>query len=100
MVETRSEIDSLPMTTSTRLLARKRFLPLMVTQFFNAFNDNLYKTAVVLFVVYEIYSDEKQETLFSGIASLLFILPFVLFSALAGQLADTHDKAAIIRKAA
>ncbi|MFL0356935.1 MFS transporter [Erythrobacter sp. GH1-10] len=86
------------MTTSTRLLARKRFLPLMVTQFFNAFNDNLYKTAVVLFVVYEIYSDEKQETLFSGIASLLFILPFVLFSALAGQLADTHDKAAIIRK--
>ncbi|TRD10430.1 MFS transporter [Erythrobacter insulae] len=86
------------MTTSTRLLTRKRFMPLMVTQFFNAFNDNLYKTALVLFVVYSVYNDEKQEAFFSGIASLLFILPFVLFSALAGQLADTHDKAAIIRR--
>ena len=86
------------MTTSTRLLARKRFLPLMVTQFFNAFNDNLYKTAAVLFVVYVVYNDVQQEAFFSGIASVLFILPFVLFSALAGQLADTHDKAAIIRR--
>ncbi|MCK0128676.1 MFS transporter [Erythrobacter sp. F6033] len=85
------------MTTSTRLLTRKRFMPLMVTQFFNAFNDNLYKTALVLFVVYSVYNDEKQEAFFSGVASLLFILPFVLFSALAGQLADTRDKAAIIR---
>ncbi|MBV7259692.1 MFS transporter [Erythrobacter crassostreae] len=85
------------MTTSTRLLTRKRFMPLMVTQFFNAFNDNLYKTALVLFVVYSVYSDEKQEAFFSGVASLLFITPFVLFSALAGQLADTRDKAAIIR---
>ncbi|WP_152434290.1 MFS transporter [Erythrobacter sp. THAF29] len=85
------------MTTSTRLMARKRFLPLMATQFFNAFNDNLYKTAVVLFVVYSVYNSEQHEAFFSGLASLLFILPFVLFSALAGQLADTHDKAAIIR---
>ena len=72
-------------------------MPLMVTQFFNAFNDNLYKTALVLFVVYSVYSDERQEAFFSGLASLLFITPFVLFSALAGQLADTRDKAAIIR---
>jgi len=85
------------MTTSTRLLHRKRFLPLMITQFFNAFNDNLYKTAVVLFVVYSVYNDERQETLFSGLASVLFIVPFVLLSALAGQLADTRDKARIIR---
>ena len=76
---------------------QKRFLPLMVTQFFNAFNDNLYKTALVLFVVYSVYNDEKQEALFSGVSSVLFIAPFVLFSALAGQLADTRDKAAIIR---
>ena len=85
------------MTTSLHLMRRKRFLPLMVTQFFNAFNDNLYKTAVVLFVVYQVYNDEQQETMFSGIASVLFIAPFVLFSALAGQLADTRDKARIIR---
>ncbi|MDJ0641707.1 MAG: MFS transporter [Erythrobacter sp.] len=85
------------MTTSTHLMRRKRFLPLMVTQFFNAFNDNLYKTALVLFVVYSIYNDEKQEALFSGLASVIFIVPFVLLSALAGQLADTRDKAMIIR---
>lgn len=85
------------MTTSTRLLGRKRFLPLFCTQLFNAFNDNLYKTAMVLFVVYVVYSDPQQEALFSGVASALFILPFFLFSALAGQLADMHDKARIIR---
>ncbi|MEO1222049.1 MAG: MFS transporter, partial [Pseudomonadota bacterium] len=86
------------MTTSTHLLRKKRFLPLMVTQFFNAFNDNLYKTALVLFVVYSVYSDEKQESFFSALATGIFILPFVVFSALAGQLADTNDKAMIIRR--
>ncbi|MEO1488414.1 MAG: MFS transporter [Pseudomonadota bacterium] len=85
------------MTTSTHLMRRKRFLPLMVTQFFNAFNDNLYKTALVLFVVYSVYNDEQKEALFSGVASVIFIVPFVLLSALAGQLADTRDKAMIIR---
>jgi len=78
-------------------MRRKRFLPLMVTQFFNAFNDNLYKTALVLFVVYSVYNDEQQEALFSGVASVIFIVPFVVLSALAGQLADTRDKAKIIR---
>ncbi|WP_299192073.1 MFS transporter [uncultured Erythrobacter sp.] len=85
------------MTTSTNLMRQKRFLPLMVTQFLNAFNDNLYRYAVVFFVVWSIYNDEQQETLISGLASVLFIMPFVLLSALAGQLADTRDKAAIIR---
>ncbi|GMN02850.1 hypothetical protein MTsPCn3_15810 [Erythrobacter sp. MTPC3] len=80
-----------------RLMRQKRFLPLMATQFFNAFNDNLYKTALVLFVVYSVYNSEKHEAFFSGLASFVFILPFVLLSALAGQLADTRDKARIIR---
>ena len=85
------------MTTSTHLLRRKRFLPLMITQFFNAFNDNLFRYAAMFFVVYQIFNDESTEGAFSGFASFIFILPFVLFSALAGQLADTRDKAAIIR---
>ena len=85
------------MTTSTRLLNRRRFLPLFVTQLLNAFNDNLYKTAMVLFVVYSVYNDEAQEAAFSAIASGVFILPFFLLSALAGQLADMRDKAKIIR---
>lgn len=85
------------MTTSTRLLHRRRFLPLFVTQLLNAFNDNLYKTAMVLFVVYSVYSDEAQEAQFSAIASGVFIAPFFLLSAMAGQLADMRDKARIIR---
>jgi len=86
------------MTTSTNLMRQKRFLPLMVTQFFNAFNDNLFKTALVLFVVYSVYNDEQKETVFSALSTGIFILPFVLLSALAGQLADTNDKALIIRR--
>ena len=85
------------MTTSTRLLHGRRFLPLFVTQLLNAFNDNLYKTAMVLFVVYSVYNDEAQEAQFSAIASGVFIAPFFLLSAMAGQLADMRDKARIIR---
>ncbi|WP_338445760.1 MFS transporter [Pelagerythrobacter marensis] len=85
------------MTTSTHILRRRRFLPLFVTQLFNAFNDNLYKTAMVLFVVYSVYNSEAEEALFSAVASGVFILPFFVLSALAGQLADMRDKARIIR---
>ncbi len=85
------------MTTSTHLLRRRRFLPLFCTQLLNAFNDNLYKTAMVLFVVYSVYQDESSEGIFSAVASGLFIFPFVAFSSLAGQLADMRDKARIIR---
>jgi len=85
------------MFTSTHLLRRRRFLPLFATQLFNAFNDNLYKTTMVLFVVYAVYNDETTEASFSGLASALFILPFFILSALAGQLADMRDKATIIR---
>jgi len=85
------------MTTSTHLLRRRRFVPLFITQLLNAFNDNLYKTATVLFVVYSVYNSEESEAMFSAVASALFILPFFLLSALAGQLADMRDKARIIR---
>lgn len=85
------------MQTSMRLLGRRRFLPLFVTQLLGAFNDNLFKTAMVLFVTYRVYSDPKVETMFSAISTGLFILPFFLLSALSGQLADTRDKAKIIR---
>ncbi len=73
-------------------------MPLFITQLFNAFNDNLYKNAMVLFVVYSVYNSEAEEGLFSSIASGLFILPFFILSAIAGQLADMRDKASIIRK--
>ncbi len=85
------------MFTSTHLLKQRRFLPLFVTQLLNAFNDNLYKTTMVLFVVYSVYNSAETETVFSGAASAVFILPFFLLSAVAGQLADLRDKAKIIR---
>lgn len=85
------------MTTSTHLLASRRFLPLFATQLLNAFNDNLFKNAMVLFVVYSVYNSEEAEAQFSAIASGLFILPFFILSALSGQLADMRDKAKIIR---
>ncbi|QHL91539.1 MFS transporter [Sphingomonas changnyeongensis] len=85
------------MQSSMGLLTRRRFLPLFVTQFLGAFNDNLFKNAMVLFAVYNVYSDPKQETWFSGLATGLFILPFFLLSATSGQLADATDKARIIR---
>ena len=85
------------MLTSTHLLKQRRFLPLFATQLLNAFNDNLYKNAMVLFVVYSVYNSADSETVFSGVASGVFILPFFLLSALAGQLADMRDKAQIIR---
>jgi MFS family permease len=85
------------MQTSFSLLKQRKFLPLFVTQLLGAFNDNLFKNAMVLFVVYGIYNDEATETLFSAVATGVFILPFFLLSALSGQLADTRDKAQIIR---
>lgn len=85
------------MTTTTQLIRQRRFLPLFVTQLLGAFNDNLFKNAMVLFAVYSLYNSESQEAAFSGIASALFVIPFVTLSALSGQLADKRDKAAIIR---
>ncbi|MBZ9648922.1 MFS transporter [Sphingobium sp. 3R8] len=85
------------MQASLRLLNKRRFLPLFITQLLGAFNDNLFKNAMVLFVVYQVYNDEKSETWFSALATGLFILPFFLLSAISGQLADQRDKAVIIR---
>ena len=85
------------MQTSLRLLQKRRFGPLFITQFLNAFNDNVFKAAMVILVIYTIYSDPAQEASFSALAGGLFILPFFMFSALAGQLADSRDKARMIR---
>ena len=85
------------MQASLRLLAHRKFLPLFVTQFLGAFNDNLFKTAMILFATYTVFKDAKQESFFNAAATGLFVLPFFLLSALSGQLADHMDKAKIIR---
>ncbi len=79
------------------LLKERRFGPLFVTQFLGAFNDNMFRTAMVILAIYGIYNDEAKEAQFSTTAQALFILPFFLLSAVAGQLADSRDKAGLIR---
>jgi acyl-[acyl-carrier-protein]-phospholipid O-acyltransferase/long-chain-fatty-acid--[acyl-carrier-protein] ligase len=76
----------------------KRFLPLFLTQFMGALNDNLLKNALVMLVTYRIATatgDNAQ--ILVTLAAGLFILPFFLFSATAGQLADKYDRAAMTR---
>ena len=85
------------MHDALHLVRTRRFLPIFVTQFLGAFNDNLFRTAMVMLVIYGIYGDAEQEATFSAIAGGLFIAPFFLLSALAGQLADANDKAKIVR---
>src|SRR6476469_2375125 len=85
------------MQNTIHLLRARRFLPLFSTQFLGAFNDSLFKQAVVLFVTYQLYSNPAKAFQFSAIAQGLFIFPFFLFSALSGQLADDHDKSRLIR---
>lgn len=85
------------MLNALGLLKERRFLPLFTTQFLGAFNDNLFKTSMVLFATYQVFNDPAAESNFNALATGLGILPFFLLSALSGQLADTHDKARIIR---
>jgi MFS family permease len=85
------------MQNSMHLLRTRRFLPIFATQFLGAFNDNLFRTSMIMLVIYGIYGDAEQEATFSAIAGGLFILPFFLLSALAGQLADSTDKARMVR---
>ena len=61
------------------LLRARRFLPLFVTQFLGAFNDNLFKNAMIFFATYQIFNSVESETQFSAIAQGLFILPFFLW---------------------
>ncbi|MFZ5746961.1 MAG: MFS transporter [Pseudomonadota bacterium] len=85
------------MINALGLLKERRFLPLFVTQSLGAFNDNLFKNALIFFATYQVYHSVEAETRFSAIATGIFILPYFLFSALAGQLADSYDKARIMR---
>ncbi len=86
------------MQTSMYLLRRRRFLPLFATQFLNAFNDNFFKMAMVILITYSILKGgEAEEAYFNALAGAIFILPFFLFSAISGQLADSMDKMRLIR---
>lgn len=75
------------------LLKQKRFAPFFWTQALGAFNDNVFKNALIAMVTFVLVSlSEKEESTFIQLASALFILPFFLFSATSGQLSERFDK--------
>lgn len=81
-----------------RLFAERRFLPFFGAQALGAFNDNVYKNVLLILATYHAttYSSLDPRVL-TNLAGGLFILPFVLFSGIAGQLADRYDKSRVLR---
>lgn len=80
------------------LLRQRRFAPFFWTQFFGAFNDNVFKTALLTILTYEALSWTSMDvSLLNNLIPGLFILPFVVFSATAGQLADKFEKSRLAR---
>lgn len=84
------------MSGSFKLLSTKRFLPLFIAQFLGAFNDNVFKNAMVILLTYRA-AETLRPDLLVPLAAGLFILPFFIFSAMAGQLADKYEKAKLVR---
>ncbi len=76
------------------LLRQRRFLPFFLTQGLGAFNDNVFKNALVVLITYlSVQLSDGDRNTFTNLAAALFILPFFLFSATAGQLSEKYDKA-------
>jgi len=78
------------------LLGKRRFLPFFITQSLGAFNDNLFKQSLILAILYKLAIDGDR-SIWINLCALLFILPFFLFSALAGQFGEKYPKDALIR---
>ncbi|MES2817607.1 MAG: MFS transporter [Pseudomonadota bacterium] len=78
------------------LLGKKRFLPFFLTQSLGAFNDNLFKQALILAILYKLSLSGDRDVLVN-LCAMLFILPFFLFSALGGQFGEKFAKDALIR---
>jgi acyl-[acyl-carrier-protein]-phospholipid O-acyltransferase/long-chain-fatty-acid--[acyl-carrier-protein] ligase len=83
------------------LMGKREFLPLFITQFLGAFHDNLFKNALVVLIIYHTAQNaglsETNQKLLTTLAAGTLILPFFLFSALGGQLADKYPKEVVIR---
>ncbi len=94
-----TETSPAPPARQWHLLRSRRFAPLFVTQFLGAFNDNVYRFALIIFVTFQLAdrsgADSRMLVVLTG---GIFILPFLLFSAVAGQIADKFEKSALIRQ--
>ena len=82
-----------------QLLTTRRFLPLFLTQFFGAFNDNLFRFALIIFITFTLAENSGVPAhLLVPLSGGVFILPFFLFSSLAGQIADKYEKSIIVER--
>ncbi len=80
-----------------RLLSQRRFAPFFAVQSLAAFNDNAFRQATIVLVAFQMGLSGTTIGLYSNLAPALFILPFFLFSATAGQLAEKFEKQRLIR---
>ncbi|MGR3899584.1 MFS transporter [Psychrobacter sp. 1176_08] len=81
------------MANQFQLFKHRRFNAMFFTQFLGAFNDNIFKQALILVLTYTAASQLGMEvSILNNLAAMLFILPYFLFSALAGQIADKFEK--------
>lgn len=88
----------MPQSSQFSLLKQRRFAPFFATQFLGAFNDNIFRNGLIIVITFQgVKVFGLDASLLANIASGLFILPFFLFSAMSGQLADKYEKSRLIR---
>ncbi|NQV85642.1 MAG: MFS transporter [Woeseiaceae bacterium] len=81
------------------LLGQRRFAPFFATQFLGALNDNIFRNGLVILITFQgVLVLGMGHTVLANVAAFLFILPFFLFSATAGQLADKYEKSMLMRR--
>ena len=81
------------------LLGQRRFAPFFITQFLGALNDNVFRNGLVILITFQgVMVAGMDHTQLANVAAALFILPFFLFSATAGQLADKYEKSFLMRR--
>jgi acyl-[acyl-carrier-protein]-phospholipid O-acyltransferase/long-chain-fatty-acid--[acyl-carrier-protein] ligase len=79
------------------LLTKRGFWPLFVLQFFEAMNDNIFHNAMVVIIVFTLIRSASNEAFYTLMGTVLFMLPFLLFSPFAGELADRFSKVKVVR---
>lgn len=89
----------MPDTNQFSLLRQRRFAPFFGTQFLGALNDNVFRNGLVILITFQgVLVAGMNHVQLANVAGALFILPFFLFSATAGQLADKYEKSVLIRR--
>jgi 1-acyl-sn-glycerol-3-phosphate acyltransferase len=89
----------LPESNQFSLLGQRRFAPFFATQFLGALNDNIFRNGLVILITFQgVLVAGMDHNQLANVAAGLFILPFFLFSATAGQFADKYEKSMLIRR--